>query len=85
MPPSAERDDPAWLLSFYPTSTSLLPVLADTGRHKGGVMSLELPTKPNLEYLRKQAKDLLQQSREGDAGLHGALPRLCEVSVACDP
>jgi ankyrin repeat protein len=30
-------------------------------------MSLELPAKPNLEHLKKQAKELLSQSQQGDA------------------
>jgi len=30
-------------------------------------MSLELPVKPNLEHLKKQAKVLLSQSQQGDA------------------
>jgi ankyrin repeat protein len=30
-------------------------------------MSLELPQKPNLEYLKNQAKDLLRRARTGDA------------------
>jgi len=29
-------------------------------------MSRELPAKPNLEHLKKQAKDLLQASQRGD-------------------
>jgi hypothetical protein len=28
-------------------------------------MSRELPAKPNLEYLRKQAKELLRSTRQG--------------------
>jgi hypothetical protein len=40
-------------------------------------MSLELPAKPNLEYLKKQAKELLTQLQQGDAAAterFGSLP-----------
>ena len=30
-------------------------------------MSRELPEKPNLEHLKKQAKDLLREAQQGDA------------------
>ncbi len=34
-------------------------------------MSLELPEKPNLEHLKKQAKDLLHRCQQGDAAAAG--------------
>jgi ankyrin repeat protein len=36
------------------------PVIADTGPQKEEYMSRQLPQKPNLEYLKKQAKELLR-------------------------
>jgi hypothetical protein len=38
---------------------------ADTGPYEGGARSRELPEKPNLEYLKKQAKELLRGMRQG--------------------
>src|SRR5450755_602952 len=45
--------------------TSLLPVIADTGLLKEEYMSRQLPQKPNLEYLKKQAKELLRKMLNG--------------------
>ena len=42
------------------------PTLADTGQY-GGEMSRTLPSNPSLEYLRKEAKALLQQLQQRDA------------------
>ena len=44
---------------------SLLPVIADTGPQKEEYMSRQLPQKPNLEYLKKQAKELLRSMPQG--------------------
>jgi hypothetical protein len=45
--------------------TLFLARQADTGR-SGGEMSRQLPPRPNLEYLRKEAKDLLEVLQRQD-------------------
>jgi len=45
-------------------------------------MSRELPAKPNLEHLKKQAKDLLRECQQGDAA---AIVRFREFSVGASP
>src|SRR5579871_2907130 len=62
--PSAERDDPAW--RSFPVSRIHFswPVTADIGNERGA-MSRKLPERPNLEHLKKQAKELLRDLPAG--------------------
>jgi hypothetical protein len=48
-------------------STSFLPAAADLGREEGGVMSRDLPPRPSIEFLKKEAKELLDAMERGDA------------------
>ena len=61
-PLSAERDHLLALdiLSINPLAVSGQPVMRST-------MSQRLPTAPNLDLLKKQAKDVLRLSRHGRA------------------
>lgn len=47
-------------------------------------MSRSLPERPNLEQLRKQAKDLLKAQRQGDASVCPVLRRLSRFAGASD-
>jgi hypothetical protein len=67
--------------------TLFLARQADTGR-SGGEMSRQLPPRPNLEYLRKEAKDLLEvlQRQDPSAQLADAQHALArEYGVASWP
>jgi hypothetical protein len=59
IPPGTHRRNERQLLFAH---------LADTGQY-GGEMSRTLPSNPSLEYLKKQAKDLLQRLQERDAAV----------------
>ncbi|MGO8703433.1 MAG: hypothetical protein ACLQVA_06410 [Candidatus Brocadiia bacterium] len=48
-------------------------------------MSLSLPDRPNLEQLRKQAKDLLKAHRQGDASACRILRHLARFAAVSDP
>lgn len=45
-------------------------------------MSLELPAKPNLEHLKKQAKDLLSQAQQGDPAALARFPSPANLKLA---
>jgi hypothetical protein len=53
------------VVSLQSTFTLFLARQADTGR-SGGEMSRQLPPHPNLEYLRNQAKELLEALQRQD-------------------
>src|SRR5262245_35413234 len=53
--------------------------------NEGGMMSRELPEKPNLEHLKNQAKALLRSYQEGDAAAKERFASLSTVSAAAGP
>src|SRR5262245_16921573 len=60
-------------------------LLANRGREHGGMTSSQLPGQPNLEQLKKQAKNLLHAARAGDPDARrrlAALPGLLGRSAA---
>src|SRR5262245_34075613 len=75
-PPEHSRDVNVDLLSAR---------CADMGALKGDPMfapSRQLPERPSLEQLRKQAKDLLRDAREADAGALARMAATPEAAVA---
>jgi diguanylate cyclase (GGDEF)-like protein len=70
---------------MYRASTSLLPTIADKGNKEGGVMSRDLPERANLEHLRKQAKRLLRDYRQGKTAAVEQLRSLAPVGASGQP
>src|SRR5262249_15271947 len=54
--------------SQHNRASTSLPIRRTRGA-KGGTMSRDLPARPNLEHLRKQAKDLLSELQQRDPAL----------------
>src|ERR1700694_1312310 len=72
--PSAEREDPTGINLKAQTLDFSFAREADTGPQKEKCMSHELPAKPSLEYLRKQAKQLQRTTSQGKlADAHNAM------------
>ena len=65
---SSERPHLKLALTVLPSTSPHFSLTQRTpGKYEGGLMSRELPKKPNLEHLKKQAKDLLHEAQQGDA------------------
>ena len=52
----------------YKPNFANIPEKRTPGDDEGGIMSSDLPSLPNFEHLRKQAKALLDDYRQGKAG-----------------
>src|SRR5262245_8118323 len=68
---SAGRDDPTCEVArgahrAFPSRSETLFARERTPGQRGGAMSRDLPLHPNLDHLRKQAKELLHELQQHD-------------------
>src|SRR5687767_12132932 len=66
--PAGSREGPSPLLNLDLTARLPRAACCEPRRKHGGPMTSQLPERPNLEQLKKQAKSLLHAARAAEAG-----------------